>query len=307
MADRKAKAAKPDSEMPPWERHARTAFALAIAAWTVATAVLFFDYIYQYPIPFALMTFLLPVAMCAYLVSGRRGWLGAAAMLLLSAAVFFGVIPGLLQLFIGTPGLGIVDRYLDWIVGVDQGGGVLFMLTIRASMLLSAGAFLVVARLAQYKLPQLQGTAFKAALACAVLLPLAIALATQSGETNADPYAHPEGASFGGADQLLVPDIMRASRAFDPAAGEWTYGIFFSNPNEDELAITRMWAGRDPIAPFDERVVADSPCAAVSSDAITFGAGCNATLQFSTAQGHNRITAILGNGAKYAITWTEQL
>ena len=306
MANRQAKAATP-AEMPPWERHARLAFALAIAAWTVATAVLFFDYIYQYPIPFVFMTFLLPVAMCAYLVSGRRGWLGAVVMLLLSAGVFFGALPGFAQLFVGTPGLGIVDRYLDWVVGVDQGGGVLLMLTVRASMLLSAGVFLVVARLAQYRLPQLQGTAFKAAAAGIMLLPLLVALVTQSGETNADPYMHPEGVSFGGAGLMLVPDVMKVSRAYDQAAGAWTYGIFFSNTNQEELTITQMWAGRDAIAPFTERVTSDSPCARIASEAISFSAGCNATLRFSTTQGHNRVTAFGGDSARYTITWTEQL
>ncbi|MCX6821048.1 MAG: DUF2955 domain-containing protein [Candidatus Aenigmarchaeota archaeon] len=299
--------AKPVPSTPQWERNARLAFALAIAAWTVATAVFFFDYIYHYPIPFALMTFLMPLITCAYFVSGRRGWLGAAVMLLLSALIFFGVIPGFLQLLVGTPGLGIVDRYLDWSMDVEQGGGVLLMLTIRESMLLSAGIFLIIARLAQYKLPQLQGGAFKTTAACALLLPLLIAFMTSSGETNADPYAHPEGTSFGGAEQFLIPDIMKVSRTFDQAAGTWTYGIFFSNPNQDELTITRMWAGRDELAPFTERVTADSPCARVGSGAITFGAGCNATLSFSTPQGHNRITAILGNGARYTLSWTEQI
>jgi len=294
--------------MPEWERRARLAYALAIAAWTAATAVFFFDYIYQYPIPFALMVFLVPLIICLYLVSGRRGWLGAASMLILSAVVFFGAMPAFFALVVGTPGLGIVDRYLDWVVGVDQGGGVLFMLTVRASMLLSAGIFLVAARLAQHpKLSQFQGTTFKAAAVGIVLLPLLIAMVTSSGETNADPAAHPEGASFGGAEQLLGPDIMQVSRTFDQAAGTWTYSIFFSNPNQEELTITRMWAGRDSLAPFTEHVTADSSCAGIGGDAIAFSAGCNATLRFSTAQGHNRVTAIGGNGARYTITWTEQL
>ena len=251
-----------------------------------------------------------PLITCFYLRSGRRGWLGAISILLLSSIIFFGVLPTALTLFIGTPGLGFIDRYLDWAIGIDQAGGLVMLLTVRAAIIFSAGIFLVVARLLQYqKITQFPGKeVFKAAAIGAVLLPLLLMMVTSSGETNADPaVVPPAGVSFGGAQDLLVPDVFQTSRIFDQATGTWTYTIFFSNPTQAELTVTQVWAGRDAIAPFNERVIIDGSGVSISDEGIVFGTSCSGTIQFSTTQGHNTVTVITDNSARYAISWSEQL
>ncbi len=302
--------AKPESKMPAWERRARVIYALVILAW-LATAVIFFNmYTIQYPIPFVLLVFFLPLITCLYLRSGRRGWLGAVSILLISSIIFFGVLPAALALFVGTSGLGFIDRYLDWIVGVDQGGGLVMLLTVRAAIIFSAGIFLVVARLPRYqKIGQFQGRRFfRAAVIGAVLLPLLFMMVTSSGETNADPaVVPPAGVSFGGAQDLLVPDVFQTSRIFDQATGTWTYTLFFSNPSQVELTVTRVWAGRDAIAPFNERVIIDGSSVSINDDGIIFGAGYSGTIKFITMRRHNTVTVIDGNSAQYTVSWSEQL
>jgi hypothetical protein len=295
--------------MPVWERRARWIYLLVILAWLAAAVIFFNMYITQYPIPFVSLVFVMPLITCFYLRSGRRGWFGAITLLLISSFIFFGVLPAVLALFVGTSGLGVIDRYLDWAVGIDQGGGLLFLLTVRAALMFSAGIFLVVARLLQYqKISQFQGKrGFRAAAVCAVLLPLLLTMVTSSEETNADPTAPPAGVSFGGAPDLLVLDIFQTSRVFDGVTGTWTYTLFFSNPTQVELTVTRVWAGRDAIAPFNERVIVGGSGVGISDVGVVFGAGYSGTIRFSTTQGHNMVTVITGNGARYTISWSEQL
>jgi archaellum component FlaF (FlaF/FlaG flagellin family) len=104
-----------------------------------------------------------------------------------------------------------------------------------------------------------------------------------------------------------VPDIFQTSRVFDQATGSWTYTLFFSNPTQAELTVTRVWAGRDAIAPFNERVIIDGSGVSISDEGVVFGAGCSGTIQFSTMQGHNSVTVITDNGARYSVSWSEQL
>ena len=303
-------AAKLGSKMPVWERRVRVIYSLVILGWLAAAAIFFNMYIIQYPIPFVSLVFVMPLITCFYLMSGRRGWFGAIAILLLSSSIFFGVLPAVLALFVGTSGLGVIDRYLDWAVDIDQGGGLLFLLTVRAALIFSAGIFLVVARLLRYpKVGRFQGKrGFRAAAVGAVLLPLLLTMATSSGETNADPaVVPPAGTSYGGAENLLMPDINRITRVFDGATGTWTYTIFFSNPSQAELTITQVWAGRDSIAPFSERIEVDGSGVRISGVGIVFGAGSGGTIRFSTTRGHNNVVVITGDGARYAINWTEQL
>jgi archaellum component FlaF (FlaF/FlaG flagellin family) len=104
-----------------------------------------------------------------------------------------------------------------------------------------------------------------------------------------------------------VPDVFQISRVFDQATETWRYAIFFSNPTQTELTVTQVWAGRDAIAPFNERVTIDGSGISISDDGIVFGTGSSGTIQFSTTQGHNIVTVITGNGARYTISWSEQL
>ena len=301
---------KPESKMPAWERRVRVLYTLAVLAWLVAAVVFFNMYLIQYPLPFVPLVFLLPLIMCLYLMSGRRGWFGAITLLLLSSFIFFGVLPAFLALFVGTSGLGFIDRYLDWVAGIDQGGGLLFLLTVRAAIMSSAGIFLVVARLLRYqKIGRLQGRGgLRAVVVGVLLLPLLLTMVTSSGETNADPaVVPPAGVSFGGAENLLVPDVNQITRVFDGATGGWTYIIFISNPSPVELTITQVWAGRDAIAPFSERIAVDGYSVRISGVGIVFGAGYGGTIRFSTTRGHNMVTMITDNGARYTISWTEQL
>ncbi|MCX6649152.1 MAG: hypothetical protein NTV61_07160 [Candidatus Bathyarchaeota archaeon] len=303
-------AAKLGSKMPVWERRVRVIYSLVILGWLAAAAIFFNMYIIQYPIPFVPLVFALPLIMCLYLISGRRGWFGAITILLLSSSIFFGVLPAFLALFVGTSGLGFIDRYLDWTVGIDQGGGLLFLLTARAALILSAGIFLVIARLLQHpKTGRFQGkNGFRVVVVVAVLLPLLLTMMTSSGETNADPaVVPPAGTSYGGAENLLTPDINRITRVFDGATGTWTYTIFFSNPSQVELTITQVWAGRDAIAPFSERIEVDGSGVRISGAGIIFEAGSGGTIRFITTRGHNNVVIITGDGARYTINWTEQL
>jgi len=305
------KADKPKPEIPGWERRARLIYTLVILAWLATTTAAFFStYISHLPLPFVPLVFTMPMITCFYLRPGRRGWFGAIFILLVSLIIFFGVLPAALTLFVGTPGLGFVDRYLDWTIGIDQAGGLVMLLTARAAIIFSAGIFLVVARLLQYqKINQLSGKkAFKAAAIGAVLLPLLLMMVTSSGETNADPaVVPPAGISWGNAQDMLVPDIFQTSRIFDQATGTWTYAVFFSNPTQADLTVTQVWAGRDAIAPFSERVVIDGSGVRIGGEGIVFGTGSSGTVRFSIAQGHNTVTVITDNGARYTISWSEQL
>ena len=295
--------------MPEWERRTRWIFTLVVLAWLVATTAAFSDYIFHIPIPFVLLVFLTPLITCLFLKPGNRGWFGAIFMLLISSFVFFGVLPAILSLFIGTSGLGLVDRYLDWTRDVDQGGGLVMMLTVRAAIIFSVAIFLVIARLMQYQsISKISGSrVFKAAAIGAVLLPLMFTRGTSYGETNADPTAPPNGISSGGAEVMLTPDVFQTSRVLDPATGMWTYATFFSNPTQTDLTVTQVWAGRDAISPFSERVAIDGSGVRIGGEGIIFGAGGNGTIRFSAVQGHNKVTVLSGNGGRYTISWTEQI
>ncbi|HIH88454.1 TPA: DUF2955 domain-containing protein [Candidatus Bathyarchaeota archaeon] len=302
-------AVKPGSMMPAWERRARVTYSLVIFGWLAAAAIFFSDYIIHYPLPFMPLVFALPLIMCLYLISGRRGWFGAITILLLSSLIFFGVLPAFLALFVGTSGLGLIDRYLDWAVGIDQGGGLLFLLTARAALILSAGIFLVIARLLQHpKTGSFRGkNGFRMVVVGALLLPILLTMMTSSGETNADPaVVPPVGTSYGGAENMLTPDINQITRVFDGATGTWTYTIFLSNPSPVELTITQVWAGRDAIAPFSERVEVVGSGVRISGAGIVFEAGSGGTIRFITTRGHNNVVILTGDGARYTINWTEQ-
>lgn len=303
------KAVKAKPKMPRWERWARWIYVLIILTWLIATTVIYFSYISHLPVIYLPLIFVMPLVACFCLRSSKRGWFGAIFILLISAITFFGVLPTVLMLLVGTPGIGFIDRYLDWAIGIDQAGGLVALLTVRAAIIFSAGIFLVVARLLQYqKIHHLSGKKiFKAVAIGAVLLPLLFMMVTSSGETNADPtIVPPTGVSWDNA-LGLVPDIFQTSRIFDQATGTWTYTIFFSNPNPENQAVTQVWAGRDAITPFNENVVINGSGVRISDEGIVFETSCNGTIQFSITQGHNTLTVKTDNGARYTFSWSEQL
>ena len=299
------KPAKAKPQMPRWERWARRIYILTILVWLVVTAATFFI---RLPLIFFPMVFVMPLIVCFYLKSSRRGWFGAIFILLISAITFFGALPSL-TLFVGAPGVGFIDRYLDWAAGVDQLGGLVVLLTVRAAIIFSAGIFLVVARLLQYqKIQRLSGKKiFKAVAVGAVLLPLLLMMVTSSGETNADPaIVNPTGYGWGGAPNLLAPDFsfpQGTSRIFDEATGMWTYTLPLYNPSPVNLTVTRVWAGRDAIEPLQERVAVSGSGVRISDEGIVFETGCNGTIQFSTAHGHNTVTVNVDSGAQCTFTW----
>ena len=301
-----SKPVKTKPQMPRWERWTRRIYILIILTWLIVTIA---AYLSRLPLTFFPLIFVMPLIVGFYLKSSRRGWFGAIFILLISAITFFGNFPSYLILFVGTPGVGFIDRYLDWIAGVDPLGGLVMLLTIRAVVIFSAGIFLVVARLLQY--PEIQRFSgkkiFKAAAVVAVLLPLLLTMVTSSGETNADPaIVNPTGYGWGGAPNLLAPDFsfpQGTSRIFDEATGMWTYTLPLYNPSPVNLTVTRVWAGRDAIEPLQERVAVSGSGVRISDEGVVFETGCNGTIQFSIAQGHNTVTVNVDSGAQCTFTW----
>jgi len=171
---------------------------------------------------------------------------------------------------------------------------------------LSAGIFLVVARLRQHpKVKQLTiPRVFKAAAVAIVLLPLLLMPFIQVGEPTANTHLNPTSAGLSGFSSLTWDNVFQKSnRTFNSTTGLWTYTIAMSNQGET-TTILHVWAGFETIAPLGTRItIVDGSDVSVSDAGIVFQRGANGTIRFSTTQGHNTVTLDLGSNSRGTLEW----
>ncbi len=298
-----------ESPMPRWERWARRTYALILFGLLVLVVLSSLDVI-----GFAMgVTFVAPiVVVCLYLRSSWRSWFGAVLLLILSLFVFFVNAPSLVPGWQGTPGVGVVNTYLDWAAGMLPIGGLLASLAIRAGVLQSASIFLVVAKLLQRQKPR-RLTESRIAMTIAVvviLLPFWLAFVIPTASVTAAPNApvYPTSIAWGGPS-YLQPDVGRSNftsptfRTFNSTTGLWTYTIAMSNQGSTAVAITHVWAGREVVTPFETRISANESGISVTDAGIVFAPMTGGAIRFSTGVGYNVITLAIGTDSRDEISW----
>lgn len=289
-------------EMPHWEGAARRIYIYILLGLIIVSLC----YMMSLPHPvFAVPIILVPLIFILYLRSGRRGWFGAAALFLLSLIAYLNnPYDVFAQLFLGSSGRGLIDRYLDYAAGITT--PLTFILTIRTLVIFSAGIFLVVARLLQYRRlsPLWERKAVKAVVVCLLLLPLGFSLIPYSPDTDVSPLViSPSASSWWAGPQgcFLSPSGHESSRIFDENSGTWTYTLMLSNPSRRDITITQLLAGRETV-PFSS-VVANGSGITVKSDGVVYMAGCYGTIQFTLKTGHNHIIIRQDLGGECSFSW----
>lgn len=289
-------------EMPHWERTARRIYMYILLGLIIASLCCMTSL--PHPV-FAVPIILVPLIFILYLRSGRRGWFGAAALLLFSLIAYLNnPYDVFAQLLFGSSGRGLIDRYLDCAAGITT--PLTFILTIRTLVTFSAGIFLVVARLLQYRRfsPLWERKAVKAVVVCLLLLPLGLSLIPYSPDTDVNPLViTPPGSSWWAGPQgcFLSPSSLESSRIFDENSGTWTYTLMLSNPSRRDITITQLLAGRETV-PFSS-IVANGSGITVKSDGVVYMAGCYGAIQFTIETGHNHIIIRQDLGGECAFSW----
>jgi hypothetical protein len=306
----KEETATVEPPMPGWERWARWTYALILFGLLVLVVLSSLDVI-----GIAMgVTFVVPiVVVCLYLRSSWRSWFGAVLLLILSLFVFFVNVPSLVPGWQGTPGVGVVNAYLDWAAGITSLGGLLASLVFRAGVLQSASIFLVIAKFMQHqKLRRFTESRIVMTIAVvAILLPfwLILALPTANITTTPNsPIMYPSGIAWGGPSYLL-PDLGRSNfasptfRTFNSTTGLWTYTIAMSNQGATAVTITHVWAGREVVAPFETRITVNESGVSVTEAGIVFAPLTSGTIRFSTGVGYNVITLGIATDSRDQFSW----
>jgi len=303
--DHSNKADKPKSDMPNWERWARRIYMIGILM-TGLTIVLVQSIVYL-PVSALFVTlWVMPVVMGFYLLKGRRGRIGTWLLVILALLSFVDLLPIPLSLLMGPAAVQLRNYYTAGVIGLDPFGQVSAILALRSGIVLSAGIFLVVARLRQHpKVKQLTiPRVFKAAAVAIVLLPLLLMPFIQVGEPTANTHLNPTSAGLSGFSSLTWDNVFQKSnRTFNSTTGLWTYTIAMSNQGET-TTILHVWAGFETIAPLGTRItIVDGSDVSVSDAGIVFQRGANGTIRFSTTQGHNTVTLDLGSNSRGTLEW----
>jgi hypothetical protein len=206
----------------------------------------------------------------------------------------------------GPAGIQLRNYYTAGVIGLDPFGQVSMILALRSGIVLSAGIFLVVARLRQHpKVKQLTiPRVFKVATVAIVLLPLLLMPFIQAGEPTANTHLNPTSAGENGFSSLTWDNpFQKTYRTFNSTTGLWTYTIAMSNQGETAM-ILHVWAGFETISPLGTRItIVDGPDVSVSDAGIVFQRGANGTIRFSTTQGHNTVALDLGSNARCTFQW----
>jgi Flp pilus assembly protein TadB len=306
--DHSSKTDKPKSDMPIWERWARRIYIIGVLMTSLIIALV--QSIVFLPVSALFITlWILPVVMGFYLLKGRHGRVGTWLLLILALLSFVDLLPIPLSLLMGPAGIQLRNYYTAGVIGLDPFGQVSMILALRSGIVLSAGIFLVVARLRQHpKVKQLAiSRVFKAAAVVIVLLPLLLMPFIQAGEPTANSHLNPTSGGFSSSSSpsTLTWDSIfeKTYRTFNSTTGLWTYTIAMSNRGETAM-ILHVWAGFETISPLGTRItIVDGLGVSVSDAGIVFQRGANGTIRFSTAQGHNTVTLDLGSNARGALEW----
>jgi uncharacterized membrane protein len=307
-SDHSSKTDKPKSDMPSWERWTRRIYMIGILLTSLIIALV--QSIVFLPVSALFITlWILPVVMGFCLLKGRRGRVVTWLLLILALLSFVDLLPIPLSLLMGPAGIQLRNYYTSGVIGLDPFGQVSMILALRSGIVLSAGIFLVVARLRQHpKVKQLTiPRGFKVATVAIVLLPLLLMSFIQAGEPTANTHLNPTsgGISSSSAPSSLTWDNIfhKTYRTFNSTTGLWTYTIAMSNQGETAM-ILHVWAGFETISPLGTRItIVDGPDMNVSDAGIVFQRGANGTIRFSTAQGHNTVTLDLDFNSRCVFEW----
>ena len=301
---RSSKTDKPKSNMPSWERWARRIYFIAVLMTSLIIALV--QSIVYLPVSALFITlWILPVVMGFYLLKGRRGRIVTWLLVILALLCFVDLLPVPLSLLMGPAGIQLRNYYTAGVIGLDPFGQTSAILALRSGIVLSAGIFLVVARLLQHPknkrltIPRV----FKVATVAIVLLPLLLMPFIQAGEPTSENHLNPTSGGLSGFSSLTWDDIFHKSyRTFDSATGLWTYTIAMSNQGET-ATILHVWAGYETISPLTARFTIVDGNVSVSDAGIVFQKGANGTIRFSTAQDHSTVTLDLGSNARGSLGW----
>lgn len=296
---------KPKSDMPNWERWTRRIYMIGVLMTSLIIALV--QGIVYLPVSALFITlWLLPVVMGFYLLKGKHGRVATWLLVILALLSFVDLLPIPLSLLMGPAGIQLRNYYTAGVIGLDPFGQISAILALRSGIVLSAGIFLVVARLLQHpKVKRLTiSRGFKVATVVIVLLPLLLMPFIQAGEPTANTHLNPISGSLSGFSSLTWDDIFHKTyRSFNSTTGLWTYTIAMSNQGET-ATIFRVWAGYETISPLGTRItIVDGSGVSVSDAGIVFQRGANGTIRFSTEQGHNTVTLDLGSNARGQLQW----
>ena len=303
--DHSSKTDKPKSEMPSWERWARRIYMIGVLMISLIIALV--QSIVYLPVSTLFITlWILPVVMAFYLLKGRRGRVGTWLLLILALLSFADLLPIPLSLLMGPAGIQLRNYYTAGVIGLDPFGQVSTILALRSGIVLSAGIFLVAARLRQHpKIKRLTiPRVFKVAIIAIVLLPLLLMPFIQAGEPTSENHLNPKSGGLSGFSSLTWDNIFQKTyRTFNSTTGLWTYTIAMSNQGETAM-IFHVWAGYETISPLGTRItIVDGSDVSVSDAGIVFQRGANGTIRFSTAQDHSTVTLDLGANARGSLGW----
>ena len=300
-----SKTDKPKPDMPSWERWARRIYMTAVLMTSLIVALV--QSIVYLPVSALFITlWILPIVMGFYLLKGKRGRIATWLLVILALLSFVDLLPIPLSLLMGPAGIQLRNYYTAGVIGLDPFGQVSMILALRSGIVLSAGIFLVVARLRQHpKVKQLTiPRVFKVATVVIVLLPLLLMSFIQAGEPTSENHLGPISGGLSGFSSLTWDSIFQKTyRTFNSTTGLWTYTIAMSNQGE-AATIFHVWAGYETISPLGTRIsIVDGPDVSVSDAGIVFQRGANGTIRFSTAQDHSNVTLDLGSNARGALGW----
>ena len=291
--------------MPSWERWARRIYIISVLMTSLIIALV--QSIVFLPVSTLFITlWILPVVMGFCLLKGRRGRVGTWLLLILALLSFADLLPVPLSLLMGPAGIQLRNYYTAGVIGLDPFGQVSAILALRSGIVLSAGIFLVAARLRQHpKIKRLTiPRGVKVAIIAIVLLPLLLMPFIQAGEPTSENHLNPKSGGLSGFSSLTWDNIFQKTyRTFNSTTGLWTYTIAMSNQGETAM-IFHVWAGYETISPLGTRItIVDGPDVSVSDAGIVFQRGANGTIRFSTAQDHSTVTLDLGSNARGSLGW----
>jgi hypothetical protein len=283
--------------MPAWMVWVRRVLAVGLIVWIVLVTALFG--------PAAFMLFAPHIVLCfvvaAYAFSRKRGTVGSALTMLLSASVFASLAFYPLILIFGPTPFGIPELIDDWIAGRDPNAAVNLLLVARSGLMLSAGlAVFATFLLGIGKLRKLGAKRIaKIAAVAVVMLPILVMLAP-TGEGVVNPsVTRPWG--WGGDGRYRLDSDWNTTRVYEN--GRWVYSLRLYNRGQENTIVIRIWAWHESVEPLLARVTFNGTGISVSAQGILFKLGAAGTMTSVTEQGHNRVTLLLTDDSVNTFSW----
>jgi len=301
VAEKNEKAKRHKTPMPRWMIWTRRITAASLIIWIAVAAMLLGLAMIQF-MPFIIIS----IIVAAYAFSKRRGFVGTAFIVLLSASVLIGfsniILLQLLAPIFGPPPLGMMGLIKDWIADPNICVVQDIALTVRSQMLLSTGATVFATFLLGLKwLRRFEASRVaKFITVGAVLLPIVVICLMPVGElpVNPSPMSF---SSSGFGSFYLYADAHNTTRMYEE--GRWVYSLYLQNPYPVNVTIMKIIAWHEAIEPLSTRVAFTGKGISISAQGISFEPGASGFITFETALGHNRVTLLLTNNSMNTFSW----